>query len=192
LAEAGHSVTLIARGKHLEAIQRDGLTLIRPDAETTLKIPAVSGPEEAEIGPGDVVILAVKTQDSESVLSRLSSAAPHSARIVSAQNGMESERIALRRFADVYGMCVMLPADHLEPGVVLCFGSPVSGILDLGRFPHGTDEVAVRIAQDLSSSGFISDAVEDIMRLKAGKLMLNLHNVVDALGGEASLKTDRP
>ena len=40
---------------------------------------------------------------------------PSSARRTASTN----ERMALRRFAGVYAMCVMLPATHLEPGVVV-------------------------------------------------------------------------
>jgi len=192
LIEAGHDVTLIARGAHLEALQRSGLRLMRPDADDTHAVDAVDGPEAAGIESGDVVIMAMKSQDSESALTRLAACAPDDIRLVCAQNGVESERLALRRFADVYAMCVMLPADHLEPGVVRAYGAPRSGILDLGRFPTGVDDAASSIARDLDSSGFSSEAIPDAMRIKYGKLMLNLHNAVDALGGPAALETDLP
>lgn len=192
LVEAGHDVTFIARGDHLVTLQRTGLRLMRPDADVTSPVLAVAGPEEAEIRSGDVVIMAMKTQDSEAALTRLANVAPRDVAIVCAQNGVESERLALRRFADVYAMCVMLPADHLEPGVVRAYGAPRSGILDLGRFPSGVDAVATAIANDLDTSGFSSVAVHDAMRLKYGKLLLNLHNAVDALGGPEALKTDLP
>ncbi len=38
-------------------------------------------------------------------------------------------------------MTVMCPAVHLEPGVVHVLSAPVSGLLDLGRFPDGVDEL---------------------------------------------------
>ena len=38
--------------------------------------------------------------------------------VACAQNGVESERVALRRFRHVYGIYVRLPATHLEPGTV--------------------------------------------------------------------------
>lgn len=190
LVEAGHDVTLIARGAHLEEMQRTGLRLMRPDADLTYEVHAVAGPEQADVGPDDIVVLAMKTQDTEAAIERLAGTARHGARIVCAQNGVESERIALRRFRDVYAMCVMLPADHLEPGVVRCYGSPRSGILDLGRFPGGIDETAEAIAADLDGCGFSSRAIPDAMRIKYGKLMLNLHNAIDALGGPRALETD--
>src|SRR5690242_16513178 len=38
LFDLGHDVVLIARGPHLKSIQRDGLTVRRPDGETTSRI----------------------------------------------------------------------------------------------------------------------------------------------------------
>ena len=58
------------------------------------------------------------------------------------QNGVANESAALRRFANVYGICVMLPASHLEPGLVVAHSAPVPGILDVGRFPDGVDDTA--------------------------------------------------
>ena len=52
------------------------------------------------------------------------------------------QRQALRLFPNVYGVCVMFPSAHLEPGVVRANCSPVPGILDIGRFPNGIDRVA--------------------------------------------------
>ena len=73
--------------------------------------------------------------------------------VVCAQNGVENERIALRRFQRVYGICVMLPATHLEPGRVDTQGSPHPGMLDIGRYPGGVDAVAEEVAIDLSAAG---------------------------------------
>ena len=91
--------------------------------------------------------------------------------IVCAQNGVANERIALRRFADVYAMVVMLPAVHLEPGRVDAQGTPYSGLLDVGRYFHGVDETAVAVAEALSASGFTSQPVDRIMRWKYAKLL---------------------
>ncbi len=73
--------------------------------------------------------------------------------VVCAQNGVASERIALRRFRHVYGMCVWMPATHLEAGAVQASGSPMTGLLHLGRYPSGTDAIADQIGADLAGSG---------------------------------------
>ena len=99
------------------------------------------------------------------------------------QNGVENERLALRWFEHVYGICVMCPAGYLTPGVVQAWSSPVSGLLDIGRYPSGIDETAQAIAAALSASTFQSEVRPDIMRWKYGKLLMNLGNAIEAVSG---------
>src|SRR5438132_1118195 len=176
LFEHGHEVVLVARGPHLEALRARGLELRSPDAAVTLPIPAVDGPGRVDFGPDDVVLLATKSQDTAAALDALRAVSREDLPVVCAQNGVDNERMALRSFARVYGMCVMLPASHLEPGVVEVNSSPVTGILDLGRFPSGTDDVARRMAADLEASSFSSRPDPAIMRQKYAKLLMNLGN----------------
>jgi 2-dehydropantoate 2-reductase len=189
LAQHGKDVTLIARGQHLDALRRDGLRLQWPEGEEVLPVHAVGSPAEASIGKGDVVVLAMKTQHAATALAELVAAAPD-VPVVCAQNGVENERLALRAFTRVYGICVMLPATHLEPGVVQAHGTPLSGILDVGRYPRGTDNVAEQVARDLDSSGFSSRADAAIMRMKYRKLVMNLGNALDALCGRNERAAD--
>ena len=58
LARAGHDVTLIARGRHLDAIRSHGLLLRTPGGDFRAHPPATADP--AETGPVDAVIVAVK------------------------------------------------------------------------------------------------------------------------------------
>ncbi len=183
LRRADRDVTLIARGAHLEALRRDGLTLEAPDGDLALDIPAVGSPADAEVGAEDVVLLAMKTQDTAAALDELVTSADAGAAVVCAQNGVENERLALRQFENVYAMYVFCPADHISPGVVRVYSTSPRGILDLGRFPKGTDERARQIAADLNAAGFGSRPLEEPMRWKYSKLLDNLGNSVQALCG---------
>ena len=200
LSESGHEVVLVARGRHLEALREHGLRLATPDGETTLRIPAIGGPDEIELRSDDALLLAVKTQDAEGLLAqwawqpvhggpgqggpdRDGSVAAEALPVVCAQNGVASERIALRRFRHVYGMCVWLPATHLEPGVVEAQGAPMSGLLALGRYPDGVDATITQIGEDLTSSRFLAPVTADVMRWKYGKLLANLANAIEAVCG---------
>src|SRR5262249_31837078 len=82
-----------------------------------------------------------------------------------------------------YGVVVMLPAVLLDPGRIDAQGAPYSGLLDLGRAPTGVDELAVAVAADLGASGFVARATPDVMRWKDAKLLRNLGNAIEALGG---------
>jgi 2-dehydropantoate 2-reductase len=182
LHQAGHEVTLIARGAQLDALRADGLTLQTPDGDVTLPVPAAGSPAEAAIAPGDVVILATKTQDTVPALDALARAAPDAV-VVCAQNGIANEGMALRRFAGVYGMYVYLTAQFVTPGVVQVYCHPVAGLLDLGRYPEGGDDTAVAVAEALTGAGFASRVDADIMRMKRRKLLGNLVNAIQIVCG---------
>jgi 2-dehydropantoate 2-reductase len=183
LFQHGHDVVLIARGDHYRALAKDGLRLETPDEDATLQVPTVNSVEQLTFASDDVVVLAMKSQDTKNALLQLANVAPVDVSVVCAQNGVENERAALRQFANVYGMCVMMPASHLTPGVVQASSSPVTGLLDLGRWPGGVDERAKEFAEALNASTFDSVAREDISRWKWGKLMMNLGNAVEAVCG---------
>src|SRR6202035_2073319 len=68
LALAGHEVVLTARGAHLGALRRHGLRLSTPSGTDTVAAPAISGPAEIDLRPGDVLVVATKSQDSVAVL----------------------------------------------------------------------------------------------------------------------------
>ncbi|HEX3795878.1 MAG TPA: 2-dehydropantoate 2-reductase N-terminal domain-containing protein [Acidimicrobiales bacterium] len=182
LFQAGSDVTLIARGAHAEALQH-GLVLEAPDETVTLPIPVVTTPEAIDNWGEAVVLLGVKGQDTDAALAQLATSAPDATPVVCMQNGVENERRALRRFSHTYAMCVMCPATHLRPGVIQAHSAPVTGLLDLGRYPHGLDATASAIATALDATLFQSVARPDIMRWMYRKLVMNLANAVEALCG---------
>ena len=186
LFQHGHDVTFIARGDNYAAIAARGIRLETPAEIVTLPVPAVDDLAKLSFGASDLVILTVKSQDSMQALHHLALVAPSTTAIVCGQNGVENERVALRWFRDVYGMCVMLPATHLVPGVVQVNSSPISGLLDVGRWPTGSDARINELASMLSASSFDSLAREDIARWKWGKLLMNLGNAVEAVCGHTA------
>jgi 2-dehydropantoate 2-reductase len=193
LFESGHEVVLAARAAHFAALRDGGLRFATPAGVVTLPVPVVSGPGELTLRSGDVLILAVKTQDSAAALDAWAwqpvaggGGAALSLPVVCAQNGVASERLALRRFRQVYGMCVWLPATHLEPGVIEAQGAPMTGLLPVGRYPAGTDQTARQIAADLAGSTFLAPVSQQVMRWKYAKLLTNLGNAVEAVCGSAS------
>lgn len=176
LHQVGHDVVLVARGAHYETMRESGLRLITPDSDETLDVQVADGPVDT-----DVLIVATKSQDTIAALD----AWPRHLPVVCAQNGVANERMVLRRFERVYGMCVWLPATHLEPGVVVAHGTPKPGMLHVGRYPQGVDELSTQLTGDLLKSGFVVDNTGDVMRWKYGKLLSNLPNAVQALAGRA-------
>jgi 2-dehydropantoate 2-reductase len=183
LFEAGQDVVLIAHGEHFQALRDRGLTYRDPDGSRLLRIPVAAHPGEIAWRDDDAVLLAMKSQATEQSVRELAMVAPQGTALVCAQNGVENERVALRRFPHVYAMCVMMPAGHIDPGVVDADSLPIVGVLDLGRYPDGVDASAGAIATDLSASGFRSRADPAIMTWKYEKLLLNLSTGVRAVCG---------
>ena len=183
LVQHGSDVTFVARGANYDALATRGLRFQVGDDETTLSVSVVRDASALDLAPDDAVFLTMKSNDTREVIDGLERVAPPGIAIVCAQNGVENERLALRKFPHVYGLCVMCPATHLEPGVVRAGSSPVSGLMDLGCWPRGIDERAEELARILRASTFDSIAREDIARWKWGKLLMNLGNAVQAVCG---------
>jgi 2-dehydropantoate 2-reductase len=190
LARAGREVVLVARGRHLEVLRAGGLTVATPQRTFTVRPQVVAGPDELALAAGDLMLLAVKSQDSASILANWScrpmpggrTAAGH-VPVFCVQNGVENERLAARMFAQVYGVGVQMPAELLGPGEVLAPGSPVTGMLDIGRYPSGTGAPAEDLAAALAEAGFVAQVTERVMTVKHTKLLRNLRNAIIAACG---------
>jgi 2-dehydropantoate 2-reductase len=92
LQQAGHEVTFFARGKHLQALQKDGLRVESAHGDAKLEVRVFEDPREA--GIVDVVLFAVKLWDTESAAERLRPVVGKDTIVIPFQNGVEStERV---------------------------------------------------------------------------------------------------
>jgi 2-dehydropantoate 2-reductase len=186
LVQAGSAVVAVARGPHGAAMRGSGLTVESPLGSTTVRLPVVPHLDGVRWRAGDVVVLAVKAHDTPAVLADLARVWQRPLPVACAQNGIANEPTARRWTPDVYGICVMFPATHLEPGVVRAHWAPTTGMLDVGRFPRGIDPRTEDLAATFRRASFSSRAQADIMRWKHAKLVMNLGNAVEALCGRRS------
>lgn len=88
LARAGQKVSFVARGAHLRAIRERGLMVWSPLGDFTVKAQAEDSP--AAIGRVDVVVLAVKTYDNDTVLPQLEPLLGPATVVLTLQNGVDS------------------------------------------------------------------------------------------------------
>lgn len=186
LHQAGHEVHLVARGAHGDAIAREGLLIEDPIRSERLDVEVVADASLVAYRPDDIVLLSVKTQDTMGALSAIRAGGGAGRPIVCLQNGVANEPMALRISPSVYGVAVMCPGVHLTPGVVQSFSAPVSGLLDIGRYPAGVPDdegVAAVVSAAFNASTFLSDVVDDIERAKFSKLLLNLGNAIEVVCG---------
>ncbi len=86
LALAGNDVCAIARGSHLEAIRKNGLTLLIDGKEKNVKIPASDNP--ADFGPQDYVICALKAHQSHESAAQFAPLLGPDTAMVTAMNGI--------------------------------------------------------------------------------------------------------
>ena len=87
IAQAGHDVSVIARGPHLAAIRAHGLKLIEADQE--LVVTNLTATDNIrDLGPQDVVLLALKAHQIEAVVEDLSVLLEPKTVLVTLQNGI--------------------------------------------------------------------------------------------------------
>jgi len=183
LSNAGREVLGIARGRQLEILREGGLTLRTPMGSQHARFPVAASPQEAGLRPDDVILLCVKTQHTEAALLQLREAGMTDQPLFCLQNGVANERLALRYFPNVHGVTLILPADFVSAGEVVAYGAPCTGLLDIGRFPGGTDKADVALAEALTEAGLPSEVRGDVMASKYRKLLVNLGNIVGAALG---------
>ena len=192
LQRAGREVVLVARGAQLEFARTGKIRYSRPDGARYLELPAVGDPAEVDLTPDDVLVLATKTQDVEAAVADWAwrpVAYPDGTRrpaaasipLVTTQNGLEAERVALRRFASVLAGVLWIPATYVQAGEVVSTGAPAVGVIWLGAYPGGSHPGLAAIAEDLRAAGFEAQVVQDITRWKAAKLLGSVTFVLAAL-----------
>lgn len=212
LARRGVPTVWVARGEHGQVLARDGLTLRTPEGTSRIHGTVWAGPQDAELGPDDVLVIATKTHQvpqallewadlpihpaahpaaggaGAGVVTRPGATAGEALPVVLATNGVAGEQLALRYFRRVYGMCVWAPATQLRPGEVVASFTPVPAVLHTSRVPatltDDTDRALLtRLQQDWQDAGMSVRLPEDVMPWKYRKLVTNMNNVLEALLG---------
>jgi len=201
LALAGERVTFIARGANLEAVQRRGVRLILADGTEQLAGNVVATQDYVAAGAQDVVILAVKAHQLETVAASVPHLCGPDTVVVTMQNGIPYWYFhhhggewagSVVRSVDPSGViarmippetvlgCVVYPATELiAPGVV----KHIEG----DRFPVGeldgtSSERVRRVSQCFTRAGFKAPVLEDIRSEIWLKLWGNLtFNPISAL-----------
>lgn len=170
LAEAGADVSLVARGPHLAAMQKNGLTLIEDGVSKTLPVTVSENP--ADLGPQDYVIVTLKAHSVPPVVDKMLPLIGKNTTIVSGVNGVpwwyfhkSGDDLEGTRLASVdpgnaqwngFGPdnvlgCVVYPAaEVIEPGVI----KHIEGNrFSLGEPSGEKSERAMLLSKALSAAG---------------------------------------
>ena len=161
LAAAGHDVSFVARGEHLQAMRRDGLTVESVAGDFALES-VVATDDPAEIGEVDYVLLGVKTWQLDAAIESLRPLVGPRTAVVTTQNGVD----APQQVADRLGRKAVLPGAveviaFLDgPGRVRHIGGP--GKLTFGEWDNRPSERVERLREALQGSGLTAVLPADI------------------------------
>jgi 2-dehydropantoate 2-reductase len=163
LAQAGHDVSFVARGKHLEAMRSKGLTLKSPLGDVTLRVKASDNP--ADLGMAEVVLFAVKLWDTESAAEAIRPLVEQGGVVIPFQNGVESiERIGKVLGPErVLGGAAIISGRIAEPGVVVQVGTMAR--LRFGPTRPAQQEMAEKFRDACQQSKIEVELTNDIERV---------------------------
>ncbi|MDH7803928.1 MULTISPECIES: ketopantoate reductase family protein [unclassified Rhizobium] len=193
----GIKYALVGRGTQIVSIIKQGLSYQRPSGTRQIRLNAFDVSEPPKLTLDDILLLTVKTQDAAATLADWSwrevsgtdGVTAAQLPVVTFQNGLATEALALRTFANVYGASILTPARFTQTGAVAAAGDPQVGVVTIGRFPAGSDKTAKEIAADLTRANYLAETSNDIRRWKSAKLLHNVRNVLDLFEGEDDLRT---
>jgi 2-dehydropantoate 2-reductase len=163
LAQAGAEVSLVARGAHLDAIKRQGgLKIVTAAGESLAPVRASDDP--AKLGPADLIGIATKLWDTESVIGQITPLMTPATRVVSFQNGIEAPDMLREAFGAerVLGGIAQISTVISEPGTIKQTGAFAR--LTIGTFGPTQDPVAVKFADIAKSTGVDVALSPDISR----------------------------
>ncbi len=170
LAQAGHDVSFVARGRHLEALKAKGLSLKSPAGDAAIKVKASANP--AELGDVEVVLFAVKLWDTESAAEAIRPLVAKGGVVIPFQNGVESiERIGkLLGRERVMGGAAYIAARIAEPGVIAQTGQ--MSRLRFGAVEPSQRPLAVAFHAACAKAGIDAELADDIVRVLWEKFVL--------------------
>jgi len=161
LARDGHVVKFIARGAHLQALQRRGL-VIKSAVDGEWRVDCDASDHVEQVDTADLVLFCVKSPDTESSARLVSAAVSPETIVLSLQNGVDNE-LKLKQ---------TLPACHLMGGVAYIFANIIEpgviahhqlGSIVLGDLDGGIAAVASALCDVMNHAGIECRADADII-----------------------------
>lgn len=185
LAQAGHPVQVFARGETARALSERPLRVRDGDEEFAVRLPVVEDPAQAA-APG-LVVVAVKSFDTEDVARALAPVLPAGTPVLSFQNGVDNPSVLAEALPDcpVGGVAVYLGCRRTAPDMVVRRPSrdPAGGALRDLLAGGGPGVLAERLEAIGVATGVPVRAMDDPRPALWTKLVANASlNTVTALG----------
>lgn len=166
LAQAGHDVTFVARGAHLQAMQKTGLQIENEAGEVTASLPTVKVVEDMlSLEEPDLILIAVKMWDLEDVAKKLKQIAGPRTAILSLQNGVIKDYILKSVFGEeaVIGGVAYVATSIGRPGVIKQVG-PMQRIR-LGEYGGKHSSRTSELVSSYAAAGLDATLADDIQRV---------------------------
>jgi 2-dehydropantoate 2-reductase len=172
LADAGHFVTLVARPVHVAAIRAGGLVVEGRGARVVRdRLAAVEHPDEIE-GDVDLLVLLVKTRDTDAALASADGLRDRIGIAISLQNSVtKDDRLDAWLGGDrVLGATTTEAATLLGPGVVRHTATAPTSIY-VGELHGPPSSRAAVVADALTGAGFATRVAVDVRHVEWEKLL---------------------
>ncbi|MCJ2126505.1 ketopantoate reductase family protein [Methylobacterium sp. J-077] len=173
LARAGHAVTLIGRPALVAAVEADGLVLESAAGRDSVPVQATVSGEG--VAGADLVLVCVKSGDTEAAGATIAAHLGPSTTILSLQNGVDNaERLAAVLGRPVVPVAVYVATEMVGPGQVRHNGR--------GDLALGASHASQTIAAAFDAAGIPTTVSERAVDALWGKLILNCaYNALSAL-----------
>ena len=159
MTKAGKDVTLIARGKHLEAIRKNGLTIQKlwDESRETLPVKACTAEEYKEIP--DVILVCIKGYSMDETVPTIKKIAGKETVVIPILNIYGTGGRLQKKLPEltVTDGCIYVSANILEPGVILQHGK-ILRVVFVTRKPEEETEKMREVAKDM-----VTDDLEVIL-----------------------------
>jgi len=171
LADAGHAVAFVARGRHLAALRERGLKIESPSGDLLVR-DALFAADPGRVGNVDLVLFCVKSYDSEAAARAIAPMVSENTNILSLQNGVDNPEILARHYGRerVLPGVVYLGAQLTAPGLVT---HSTGGKIVFGRLNPVSDEPQKPLAETFIAAGIPCEASAEIGKVQWTKLLWN-------------------
>jgi 2-dehydropantoate 2-reductase len=169
LQQGGNAVFFVARGRHLEALKKDGLTVKSPLGEAKLEVKASEDPKAA--GIVDVVLFCVKLWDTEGAAEQLRAVVGPQSIVIPFQNGVESiDRLKkVLPGNSIMGGSAYIGTRIASPGVIEHTGTMAR--IRFGVLVPSQRAAAERFLEACRQAGVNAELTEDIVSVNWEKFV---------------------
>ncbi|SPJ34951.1 ketopantoate reductase family protein [Kushneria phyllosphaerae] len=173
LAKAGHTVTLIGRAAHVEAMQSSGLSLETTSGRETVEVTA--SVHASALKDAELVLFCVKSTDTETAGALMAPQLSDTAVVLSLQNGVDNaSRLAEVLGREVIPVVVYAAVAIVGPGHVRHHGR--------GELALGASAISARLAELFQDAGVAAEVSDNVTGMLWAKLVINCAwNAVSAI-----------